>query len=116
VYFSLRASLLPIAIHESVKCCVPKPIGRNATDGGIVGHESIWLLLRKDSLGVQADACGMDYGSIWRRLDGGRELATTGEQHRGHCGSPQVTLHVGVSRKDGSELRIPKVIASYDQR
>lgn len=82
MYFSSRASLLPIAIHESVKGCIPKPIGRNATDGGIVGHESIWLFLRKDRLGVQADACGMSYGPIGRWLDHGRTLGTTGEQRR----------------------------------
>jgi hypothetical protein len=49
-----RALPLPIAIHESVKVCIPKPIGRNATDGAIVGQEGVGLLLREDSFGVQA--------------------------------------------------------------
>jgi hypothetical protein len=96
-----RASL-PIAVHESMKCGVPKPIGRNATDGAIVGEESVGLFLSEDGLGVQADASGMDYSSIWRRLDNGRALATTGQQNCSRGARAQVILHVGVTREDGS--------------
>jgi hypothetical protein len=116
VFLSSRVLLLPIAIHESVKRGVPKPIGWNATDSAIVGQENVWLFLREDSLGVQADASGMDYSSIWRRLDNGRALATTGEQNRDRCAREQVILHVGATREDGSELPMPKVIAGYEVR
>jgi hypothetical protein len=90
---------LPIAIDEGVKCGVPKPIGRNATDGGIVGNESIGLFLREDGLGVQANASGMDYGSAWRRLDYGRSPTTTGKEKYGRYAGPQVIVHVGITRK-----------------
>jgi hypothetical protein len=90
---------LPIAIDEGVKCGVPKPIGRNATDGGIVGNESIGLFLREDGLGVQANASGMDYGSACRRLDYGRSPTTTGKEKYGRYAGPQVIVHVGITRK-----------------
>ena len=96
---SRRASLLPIAVHESVKGRVPKPIGRNATDGTIVGQESVGLFLREHRFGIQADAGGVDYRSIGCRLDNRRTLSTTSEQRRSRCARTQVIPHVGVTRK-----------------
>ena len=107
---------LPIAVHESVKPGVPEPIGWNATNRTIVGHESVGLLLCEDSLGVEADASGMDYSSIWRRLDNGAALATTGDKNRDRRARAQVTLHVGATAEDGRELPMPKIIPGCELR